>query len=142
VYGCYVDDRVAEIILDGADAVSGQLATLLLQRGNEIEHVRSVVDDDSLLAAVCDRLMAINGGPRSPAFRWLSKVSRRRTLNRRLSTGMLKHQCEADEGEYVSVESFNKAALALGFKLQFVRRTNAAFINIAEPRQGRRRYSR
>jgi hypothetical protein len=116
---------------------------LLLQRGIEIEEVRRVVDGNCLLAAVLDRLMAINGGARSAAYRWLSKTKKRQTLNRRLSTGMLKHQAEADEGEYCSVESFNKAALALGFRLHFIRNTNAAFINIAEPpRQGRRRYSR
>jgi hypothetical protein len=137
VYGRFDNGRVAEVFIDGFDDTSASLATLLLQRGVEIETVRRAVNDDSLIAIVLDRLMAISGGPRSAAYRWLEKCNRRQTMNRRRTTATWKHWAEADEGEYTSVEQFHEAAIALGFKLKPIRGTPNCWINIAEPKKSK-----
>jgi hypothetical protein len=140
-YGRFADGRIAEVFIDGFDNEAARLVTLLLQRGVEIETVRRSIKD-GLLAAVIDRLMVITGGARSAAYRWLQKVEKRQTINRRRSTQMFKHWAEADEGEYVSVDQFHKAAIALGFKLQWIPGTPNAWINIAEPRKSKRIHRR
>jgi hypothetical protein len=138
VYGRYDDNRIAELMLDGADDTAGRLASLLLQRGVEIEIVRRAVGDGTLIAAVLDRLMTLNGGPRNAAYRWLKKCSRRLSVNRRRTTDGFKHWAEQDEGEYVNVEQFEAAAVALGFRLERIPGGNC-WINIAEPRRRLRR---
>jgi hypothetical protein len=141
IYGRFDDGRIAEIFLDGFEDTSARLASLLLQHGVSIETVRRSIHDGPL-AVVLDRLMAINGGPRSASYRWLQKVERRQTLNRRRTTATFKHWAEQDEGEYTSVEQFHEAAIALGFRLQPIRGTLNAWINIAEPRKTKRTYRR
>jgi hypothetical protein len=137
IYGRYDDNRIAEVLLEGADDTAGRLATMLLQRGVEIETVRQAVGDDTLIAIVLDRLMAINGGPRNASYRWLQKCNRRQSLNRRRTTYSFKRWAEQDEGEYTSVEEFEAAAIKLGFRLERIPGGNC-WINIAEPRKTKR----
>ncbi len=134
VYGRFDDGRISEVLMEGDHATSARLVTQLLRRGVEMETLRRAVHDGPL-AVVLDRLMAISGGPRSASYRWLQKVDRRQTLNRRRTTQMWKHWAEADEGQYTSVEEFHEAAIALGFRLQPIRGTPNCWINIAEPKR-------
>jgi hypothetical protein len=66
-------------------------------------------------------------------------MEKSRTLNRKRTTGMWKHQAEADEAEYVSLASFHEAATALGFTLQPIWGTPNCWINLREPKLRRRR---
>lgn len=135
-FGRFADNRIAEVIMPGEHSTAARLVTALLLHGEEIETVRNAVDDGGVMAAVLDRLMEINGGPRDAAYRWLLKVDRRQTMNRRRTSQMWKHWAEADEGEYVSNASFIAAATDLGFKVQWIPNTPNVWINIAEPRRG------
>jgi hypothetical protein len=140
IYGRFDDGRIAEVLMEGANATAARLVTLLLQRGVEIEPVRKSINDGDVIAAVLDRLMAMNGGPRTAAYRWLLKVPRRKTVNRRRTTYSFKRWAEEDEGQYTTVEEFNAAAIALDFRLEPIAGTPNYWINIAEPRKSKRSY--
>jgi hypothetical protein len=97
---------------------------------------------DHVLARVLDRLMVItNGGPRTAAYRWLKKVDRRQRVNRNRTTYGFKHWAEEDEGQYVSVEEFEAAAVTLGFRLERIPGGNC-WINIAEPTKQQKLWKR
>jgi hypothetical protein len=132
-FGRFDNGRLAEIHLDGFGDTPARLASMLLQHGVEVETVRRAVDGP--LAVALDRIMAIDGGPRNSAYRWLQKVGRRSTVNRRRNSQNWKHEAERAEGEYVSNETFITAAIALGFRVQWIPGTPNAWVNIAEPRK-------
>jgi hypothetical protein len=142
VYGRFDSGRISEVFINGFDDTSSRLATLLLQRGIEIETVRQSIPDGTAIALVLDRLMSIEGGPRTASYRWLQKVDRRQTVNRRRTTYSFKRWAEEDEGEYTSVEEFHAGAIALGFRLEPITGTPNCWINIAEPRRSKRTYRR
>jgi hypothetical protein len=142
IYTRFNDGRIAEVLMEGEHSTAARLVTALLRHGVEIETVRNSIPGGTSIATVLDHLMAISGGPRSAAYRWLEKCGRRQTLNRRHTTQMWKHQAEADEGRPVSLAEFHEAAIELGFRLKMIRGTPNAWINIANPKATRRAYRR
>jgi hypothetical protein len=137
----FTDGRLAEITLDGDADTPARLASMLLQYGVEIETVRRAVNGGPIAVAL-DRIIAIDGGPRNSAYRWLQKCKRRKTMNRRRSSYGWKHIAEKAEDEYCSNEQFIAAAIALGFKIQWIPGTPNCFINIAEPKKSKKGYGR
>jgi Fe2+ transport system protein FeoA len=133
-FGRFNDGRLAEIQLDGSSDTPARLASMLLQRGVEVETIRHAVNGGPLAVAL-DRIMAITGGPRNAGYRWLQKCERRLTMNRRRTSQTWKHLAEDAEDEYVSNETFIAAAIALGFRVQWIRGTPNCWLNIAEPKK-------
>jgi hypothetical protein len=109
---------------------------MLLQYGVEVETVRRAVNGGPIAVAL-DRIIAIDGGPRNSAMRYLQTCRRRRTMNRRRSSYGWKHVAEKAESEYCSNEQFIAVAIALGFKVKWIPSTPNCWINMAEPKKSK-----